>query len=189
MRGKFQLVYQRSVNNFLCVLMLPLLHSGNILHFDSQCFDGHIECRRKVSNSCCVSVEWRGFSFRCVVLGRQFYSTVASLDPHICAVCSRLGRDEELGDEEEYLLYLWSVSQHSLNREYVDSKGVWWEKESFLEYTNKSFSGAMICISNETRCRDNSGCCLIFLVWSGLAWCTHQYIWQFKNTPLTPIYD
>lgn len=108
-----------------------------------------------------MSGEWRGFSFRCVVVGRQFYSPVASLDPHICTVCSRLGRDEELGDEEECLLYLWSASQRSLNREYVDSKGVWW-KESFLEYMNKSFSGAMICISNETRCRDNSGCCLIF---------------------------
>lgn len=180
--GKFQLVYQRRVNYFPYVLMLPSWHWGNILHFDSQCFDGHIERRRRylIPAVCQVNGE--------VVLDRQFYSPVTTLDPHICTVCSSLGWDEELGDEEEYLLYLWSASQQGLNRECVDSKGVWWEKESFLEYMNKSFSGAMICISNETCCRDNSGCWLIFLAWSGQSCSSHLmyppvYLTVQKHSP------
>lgn len=157
--GKFQLVDHRRANYFPYVQMLPPLHSGNILHFDSQRFDGHMERRRGylIAAMCQVNEEGLASDMLCWV------DMVASLDPHICTVCSGLRRTEELGDEEEYLLYVWSVSQHSLNREYLGSKCVWWEKESFLEYMNKSFSWAMICISNETRCRDNRGCCLNFL--------------------------
>lgn len=55
---------------------------------------------------------------------------------HICTVCSRWGRTEDLGDEEDYLLHLLERST---------------AKHRWCLVKTKAFWGAMICIPEETR--------------------------------------
>lgn len=134
MHGKFKPSSFWRANYFPYLLMLPPLYSGNFFHFDSQRFHGHIEGRRGYIIPAKRQVNGQGLGADVLRWGDSFILWM-HLWTHIPA---------QSAAGWTYLLYVWSIFWHYLNREFLDLKGVWWEKETSSDYMNKSFSGAAI---------------------------------------------